>query len=78
MNAQHVTIDLINMVFVGGTHSEVEQFHNTQPSTDTTNEKPLLKRDFWVAQNLNNKGRVYGSEGLVMRQQSQRSTSARS
>ena len=23
MNAQHVTIDLINMFFVGGTHSEV-------------------------------------------------------
>ena len=39
-----------------------------------------MERDFWVAQNLNNKGRVYGfgSEGLVMRQQARYSTSARS
>jgi len=58
-----------------------EQFHNTQPSTkDTTNDEPLLERDFWVVQNLNNKGRVYGfgSEGLVMRQQSRQSMPARS
>jgi len=45
-----------------------------------TNEDPISERDLWVAQNLNNKGRVYGfgSVGLVMKQQSRRSTSARS
>ena len=56
-----------------------EQFRNTQPSTEyTTTDEPVMERDFWVAQNLNNKGRVYGfgSEGLVMKQQSCQSTSA--
>jgi len=48
-----------------------EQIRNTQPSTDTTNEDAISERDFWVAQNLNNKGRMYGfgSEGLVMKEQ---------
>ena len=40
----------------------------------------MSERNFWVAQKLNNKGRVYGfgSVGLVMKQQSRWSTSARS
>jgi len=72
MNDQHVTIDLINMVFVSGTHSEVGTVLQHPASTNTANEEPLLEHDFWVAQNLNNKGCVYGfgCEGLVMRQQS--------
>uniref|UniRef100_A0A7C8ZQM8 Uncharacterized protein n=1 Tax=Opuntia streptacantha TaxID=393608 RepID=A0A7C8ZQM8_OPUST len=39
-----------------------------------------MERDFWVAQNPNNRGRAYGfgSEGLVMRQHARRSTSTRS
>ena len=45
-----------------------------------THDDIISEPDFWVAQNLNNKGHVYGfgSEGLVIKQQSRRSTSAQS
>jgi len=81
MHAQHIETKWFTC-FLQVEHTQKwEQFLNSQPSTEnTTNEDPISKRDFWVAQNLNSKGRVYGfrSEGLVMKQQSCRSTSARS
>jgi len=45
----------------------------TQPSTEnTTNEVTILEHNFWVAQKLNNKGRLhgFGSEWVIMNQQS--------
>ena len=38
-----------------------KEYRTTQQSTeDTSNDVSISEHDFWVAQNLNNKGRVYG------------------
>jgi len=68
-------------VFLQAKHTQKwEQISNTQSSTDTTNEDTISESDFRVTQNLNNKSRIcgFGSEGLVMKEQLRRSTSARS
>ena len=69
------------MFFLLAEHTQkCEQIRNTQPSSNTTNEDAISEHDFWITQNLKNKGRVYGfgSEGLVMKEQVCQSTSARS
>ena len=64
------------LFYVGGANKKWEEYWTTQPFIeDTSNNVSISKRDFWVAQNLNNKGYVYefGFEGVIMKQQSRRS-----
>ncbi|KAJ8443079.1 hypothetical protein Cgig2_004284 [Carnegiea gigantea] len=58
-----------------------QDYRSSHSSTDDSSQNPpLSERDIWVQGNLTSKGRVYGfgTEGVVMKQQSRLSASTRS